>query len=78
MSYPLSANNDGINIKPELMESEKLYHCVFQNKALLLFKDSNDFLNCYEVEEKSLVNKIKKCKSDTELKKIIDEYLKLE
>lgn len=76
MNYPLSANDDGINIKPELMEKEKLYHCVFKNKALLLFKDSQDFLNCYEIEEESLVNQIRGCKSDSELEQIFEEYLK--
>ncbi|MCY4492030.1 MAG: hypothetical protein OXC46_11320 [Thaumarchaeota archaeon] len=76
MDYPVSANNDGVKIKPELMEKEKLYHCIFKNKALLLFKDSQDFLNCYEIEEESLVNRIQKCKSDSELEKILADYLK--
>ena len=75
MDYPLSANDDGINIKPELMEKEKLYHCVFKNKVLLLFKDSQDFLNCYEIEEEALVEQIRGCQSDFELEKIFEEYL---
>ena len=78
MGHPLSTNDDGINIKPELMEKEKLYHCIFKNKILLLFKDSQDFLNCYEVEEESLVNRVRECKSDSELEKIFEEYLKLD
>ena len=72
----MSANTDGVKIKPELMEKEKLYHCIFKNKALLLFKDSQDFLNCYEIEEESLVNRIQKCNSDSELEKILADYLK--
>ena len=76
MTHPLSTNGEGINIKPELMEKERLYHCVFKNKALLLFKDSQDFLNCYEIEEEPLVNQIKECKSDSELEKIFEDYLK--
>ena len=76
MTHPLSTNDEGVNIKPELMEKEKLYHCVFKNKILLLFKDSQDFLNCYEIEEEPLVNQIKECKSDSELEKIFEDYLK--
>ena len=76
MDYPLTANTDGVKIKPELMEKEKSYHCIFKNKALLLFKDSHDFLNCYEIEEESLVNRIQKCNSDSELEKILADYLK--
>ena len=60
------------------MKREKLYHCIFKDKALLLFKDSQDFLNCYEIEEELLVDQIKKCKSDSELESIFDDYLKLE
>ena len=54
--YPVSSDDNGINIKPELMEKEKLYHYVFNNKVLLLFKDSQDFLNCYEIEEENWID----------------------
>ena len=76
--YPLSTSNDGINIKPEKMEKEKLYHCVFKNKILLVFKDSQDVLNCYEVEEQDLVNKIKNSKNKDEVEKIFEDYVKKE
>ena len=76
MDYPITANNDGINIKPEQMEKEHLYHCIFKNKVLLLYKDSQEFLNCYEIEEEELVNKIKNSKHDEEVEKIFEEYLK--
>ena len=78
MDYPLSTSDDGVKIRPELMKREKLYHCIFKDKALLIFKDSQDFLNCYEVEDNLLVDQIKKCKSDFELESIFDDYLKLE
>jgi len=78
MDYPLTANNDGINIKPEQMEKERLYHCVFKNKVILLYKDSQDFLNCYEIEEEELVNQIKNSKNDEEIEKIFEDYVKRE
>jgi hypothetical protein len=49
MEYPVSADENGVNLKPEKMEKEKLYHCIFKNKAMLIFKDSQDVLNCYEI-----------------------------
>jgi len=55
MDYPLSTGKDGIKIKPEKMESEKLYHCVYNDKVFLVYKDEQHFLNCYEIEEKELV-----------------------
>ena len=75
MTYPLSVNDDGLKIKPELMENEKLYHCIFKDKALLVFKDSQDFLNCFEIEEASLVDKIRDCKHDSDLEKLFEDYL---
>ena len=58
--YPVSVDENGLKIKPEKMEQEKLYHCIFKEKAMLVFKDSQDVMNCYEIEEKELVEKSSK------------------
>ena len=76
MDYPVSANEDGIKIKPEKMQKEQLYHCVFENKILLVFKDSQDVLNCYEIEEEELVGQVKNSKNDSEVEKIFEDYIK--
>jgi len=75
MDYPISVNKEGINIKPEFMIQERLYHCIFQNKVLLVYKDSQDFLNCYEIEEEILVNKIKNSQNDEQVEKILEDYI---
>ncbi len=75
MVYPVIAENDGIKIKPEYMEKEALYHCIFHDKVLLVYKDSQDFLNCYEIEEKELVDKIKECSKNDEIEKIFEDYI---
>jgi len=75
MDYPISSDENGINIKPELMEKEKIYHYEFKGKILLLFKDSQDFLNCYEIEEEDLVNLIKSSKNNDEIEKNLEEYI---
>ena len=59
MDYPVSADENGVNFNPDKMEKEKLYHCIFKNKAMLVFKDSQDMMNCYEIEEPNLVEQIK-------------------
>ncbi len=76
MDYPISIDDNGVKLKPEKMEKEKLYHCIFKNKAILIFKDSQDVLNCYEIEEKILVEKISNCTSDDELEKLFEDYVK--
>ncbi len=74
MDYPVSIDENGVNLKPEKMEKEKLYHCIFKNKVILVFKDSQDFLNCYEIEEEDLVNQVKNS-NDDELEKLLEDYI---
>jgi hypothetical protein len=76
VDYPISVNDDGIKIKPEFMNSEQLYHCIFQNKVLLVYKDFQDFLNCYEIEEEEIVNKIKSNPDNDEIEKILEDFIK--
>ena len=75
MDYPVSADENGVNFNPDKMEKEKLYHCIFKNKAMLVFKDSQDMMNCHEIEEPNLVEQIKKCTSDDKLEKLFQDYL---
>ena len=76
MGYPVSIDDNGVNLKPEKMEKEKLYHCIFKNKVILIFKDSQDVLNCYEVEQEDLVEQIRKCNNDDDLEKLFEDYVK--
>jgi len=76
MENPISVDENGAKIKPELMEADKLYHCIYKDKVLLFFKDSQDFLNCYEIEETDLVNEIKNCKDTSELEKTLETYVR--
>jgi hypothetical protein len=75
VDYPVSADENGVNLKPEKMEKEKLYHCIFKNKVFLIFKDSQDMLNCYEIEQEDLVEKIRTCDNDDELEKLFEDYM---
>ena len=75
MDYPVSADENGVNFNPDNMEKEKLYHCIFKNKAMLVFKDSQDMMNCYEIEQPDLVEQIKKCTSDDAREKLFQDYL---
>ena len=42
---------------------------------MLIFKDSQDMMNCYEIEEPDLVEQIKNCESDNDLEKLFEDYL---
>ena len=77
MPYPLISEKQGIKIKPEYMLADKLYHCIFENKAMLVYKDHNEILNCYEIEEEEIVSKVRTSKNN-EIEKILEEYIQKE
>jgi hypothetical protein len=77
MDYPVIAEPEGVKIKPEKMEIDKLYHCIFQDRILLFFKDPGGMLNCYEIDEKELVDVIKQSSPD-ETEKILQKFIEKE
>ena len=77
MSYPLSSEKDGIKIKPDKMQPETLYHCVFQNKVMLVYKDQNEILNCYEIDDSKIVSKVKEA-NNGDIEKILEDYIEIE
>ena len=77
MSYPLSSGKDGIKIQPDKMEPEILYHCIYQNKIMLVYKDHNEILNCYEIDEDEIISKVK-ASNKGDIEKILEEYIEKE
>lgn len=78
MDYPVTTEPEGVKINPEKMEIDKLYHCVFKDKVLLFFKDQNDMLNCYEIDEKELVDSIKQSPTPDEVENILQKFVEKE
>jgi hypothetical protein len=56
--YPVLAESEGIKIKTEKMVIDKLYHCIYDNKVFLFYKDEDSLLHCYEVENPEAVKEI--------------------
>ena len=77
MSYPLSSEKDGIKIQPNKMQPETLYYCMFQNKVMLVYKDQNEILNCYEIDDNEIVSKVKETNS-IDIEKTLEEYIEKE
>ena len=77
MSDAISVNDDGVKLKPEIMEKEKLYYCTFKEKIILAFKDQQDFLNCFEIEEAEIVNRVKSA-DGKDVTSILEEYIEKE
>ncbi|TLX84666.1 MAG: hypothetical protein E6K98_02030 [Thaumarchaeota archaeon] len=74
MDYPVEAEAEGIKIKPEKMEIDKLYYCVYQDKVMLFYKDHSEMLNCYEISEKDIVDQVKQSKIE-DIENILQKYM---
>ncbi|MGB6671213.1 MAG: hypothetical protein WBE34_02145 [Candidatus Nitrosopolaris sp.] len=66
MEYPVTVQSDGVKLKPEKMIINQLYHCVFEDKVFLFYKDEEELLHCYEVENADAVREISANPSDIE------------
>ena len=78
MDYPVTAEPEGVKIKPEKMVTDKLYYCIYKDKVLLFYKDKEDLLNCYEIEEKELVDSIKQSSSPDFIENILQKFIEKE
>ncbi|MGI0061875.1 MAG: hypothetical protein ACREBA_05425 [Nitrosotalea sp.] len=74
MDYPIIVESEGVKIKSEKMEADKMYYCIYQEKILLFYKEQNEILNCYEIEEKDIVEEVKQSKSE-DIEKILQQYI---
>jgi hypothetical protein len=66
LEYPVIVELDGIKLKPEIMNIDQLYHCIFDDKVFLFYKDEQELLHCYEVEDPTAVKEISSNPSDIE------------
>jgi hypothetical protein len=66
LEYPVTVQSDGVKLKPEKMIINQLYHCLFEDKVFLFYKDEEELLHCYEVENTDAVREISANPSDIE------------
>lgn len=74
MDYPIEAGSEGIKIRAEKMEVDKLYYCIYQDKIMLFYKDHSEMLNCYEISEKAIVDEVKNSQSEN-IENILQKYI---
>ena len=70
--YPVVTGEDGIKLKTEKMVADQLYHCVYDGKVFLFYKDENELLHCHEVENPDAVREI--AANPSEIESILKKY----
>ncbi|HEY7226852.1 MAG TPA: hypothetical protein VH481_01865 [Nitrososphaeraceae archaeon] len=58
MEYPIIVEKDGIKIIPEEMTVDKMYHCIYDRKVYIFYKDEENLTHCYEVDDPLVVQEI--------------------
>ena len=66
--------SEGVKIKAEQMEIDKLYYCIYQEKVLLFYKEKNEMLNCYEITEKDVIDEVKQAQSE-DIENVLQKYI---
>ena len=74
MDYPIVVESEGVKIRSEKMEVDKLYYCLYQEKILLFYKEKNEMLNCYEITEKDVIDEVKRSQSE-DIENILQRYV---
>jgi hypothetical protein len=72
--YPVVLSQDGIKLRTEKMQTDQLYHCIYDNKVFLFYKDEDSLLHCYEVEDSDAVKEI--VANPSEIESVLKKYAK--
>ena len=70
--YPVKVEPEGIKLKTEKMVIDRLYHCIFENKVFLFYKDDAELLHCYEVENAAAAKEI--AENPSSIETILKKY----
>lgn len=70
--YPVVQGQDGIKLKTEKMVADRLYHCIYDNKVFLFYKDEEGLLHGYEVENPDAISEI--VANPSEIETILRKY----
>ena len=70
--YPVVTGQDGIKLKTEKMVTDQLYHCVYDGKVFLFYRDEDGLLHCYEVENPDAAREI--AANPSEVESILKKY----
>jgi hypothetical protein len=74
LEYPVIVEKDGIKIKPENMIVDKMYYCIYDSKVYIFYKDEENLMHCYEVDDPLVVQEI--IKNPDKLEDILLKYSK--
>jgi hypothetical protein len=72
LEYPVISEADGIKLQPERMMIDQLYYCIHEDKVFLFYKDEQELLHCYEVQDTDVVKEIAANPRDVE--SILQKY----
>ena len=70
--YPVVIAEGGIKLKTDKMVTDQMYHCIYDGKVFIFYKDEESLLHCYEVENPEAAKAI--AENPAELENILRKY----
>lgn len=75
--YPVTVDHEGkIKLKTDRMVADQLYHCISDNRVYLFYKDEQELLHCYEVDNPDAAREV--AANPSALENILKKYAALE
>ncbi len=72
MERAVSAGEGGMKVRPELMETDTLYHCIAGGRLMLVYRDAQEIMHCYEVDDESLLKAVRSCPTYEEASRLLE------
>jgi len=68
----VSEEGGQVRIRPELMEDDRMYHCLVGGRLMLVYRDAQGITHCYEVEDEALVGAVRSCATYGEAERLLE------
>jgi len=72
MARAVSEEGGQVRIRPELMEDDRMYHCLVGGRLMLVYRDAQGVTHCYEVEDEALVGAVRSCATYGEAERLLE------
>lgn len=72
MARAVSEEGGQLRIRPELMEDDRMYHCIVGGRLMLVYRDAQGVTHCYEVEDEAVVGAVRSCGSYGEAERLLE------
>ncbi|MDD9826443.1 MAG: hypothetical protein OXU86_06725 [Thaumarchaeota archaeon] len=72
MERAVTEEGGQMRVRPELMEDDRMYHCIVGGRLMLVYRDAQGVTHCYEVEDEAVVGAVRSCATYGEAERLLE------